>query len=103
MIDRGADDRQAQGDVHRPAERRHLDRDQTLIVIAGDDRIELPAHRADEDRVRGERSTYVDPPTGTGLDRRTEHPLVFTAQQAMLSGVRVQTRETKPRRAHAET
>ena len=43
VIDRGANDRKTQRDVDRAAESHQLDRDQTLIVIAGDHGVELPA------------------------------------------------------------
>jgi hypothetical protein len=43
VIDRCPDDRKAECHVDRPAEREQLDRNQPLIVIAGDDGIELAA------------------------------------------------------------
>src|SRR5438270_11282293 len=43
MIDRRAYDRQPECDVHCLAERRELHRDETLVVIARDDHVELTA------------------------------------------------------------
>ena len=45
VVDRGADDRQAKRDVHGLAERRQLDRDQPLVVVAGDHHVEAAAQR----------------------------------------------------------
>ena len=64
VIDRGADDRQAQRHVHRLAEREQLDRNQPLIVIAGDDDVELAAARRAGTRCRRE----------TGPTRRCRAP-----------------------------
>jgi hypothetical protein len=56
VIDRCADDRKAKRDVHRPAEREQLHGDEPLVVIAGDDGVELSSRGAAEDRVAGKRT-----------------------------------------------
>ena len=54
VIDRRADDRQAERDVHRVTEREQLHGNQSLIVIAGDHRVELAPRRAHEHGVAGQ-------------------------------------------------
>jgi hypothetical protein len=62
VIDRRADDRQADRDVDGGAERQQLDRDEPLVVVAGNHRIELAAYGAHEDRVAWEWALDVDSP-----------------------------------------
>ena len=56
VVDRGPDDGQAQRHVHRLAERQQLDRDQPLIVVAGDHDVELAPMRPDEHGVARQRA-----------------------------------------------
>src|ERR1041384_3136296 len=51
MIDGRSNDRQPKSDVHRPAEREALYRDQTLVVVTGCDGVELSFERAQKKRV----------------------------------------------------
>jgi hypothetical protein len=53
LVGAGADDGQTDGDVHRAVASEQLDGDQALIVVHGDDAVELAVHRGDEDGVAG--------------------------------------------------
>src|SRR3954469_20917490 len=55
VIDRSAYEREAQRHVDGLAEREALDGNHRLIMVARNDRVELAARRAKEDRVRRER------------------------------------------------
>jgi len=61
VIDRCPDDWKAERHVDGPAEGQQLHGNQPLIVIAGNDRIELAACRAAEDGVARERSVDINP------------------------------------------
>lgn len=62
----------------------------TLIVVHGDDEIEVAAHRAEEGGVRRQRSSYIDVLTARALDRGDDLLLLLaTSEQAVLAGVRV--------------
>src|SRR5689334_23235698 len=53
VVDRGADDREAEGDVDAAFEAVHLDGDVALVVILGDHDIELAPGSTPEDGVGG--------------------------------------------------
>ena len=74
VIDRRADDRQAQRDVHGLAEREQLHGHQALIVVAGDDDVELAAVRAHEHGVGGQRPDDVDAAGPARPPRRARSP-----------------------------
>ncbi len=103
MVDRGADDRQPERDVDRLAERQQLDRNQSLVVVAGDHRIEFAAHRADEHCVGRKRPGDIDAALPRRRRRRAEHRLLLAADQPVLAGVRVQSGQPEPRRRTAES
>ena len=99
VIDRGPDDRQAQGDVHRPPEREQLDRDQPLIVITGDDGVELAPSSPERTACpagNGPRTSM--PRARAGRDCRAEHVVFLGAEQAVLSRMRVEPGHRQPRR-----
>ncbi|KAG1605940.1 hypothetical protein G6F46_013354 [Rhizopus delemar] len=58
---RGDGDRQAALHRHPAREAQQLDRDLTLVVVHGDDRLELAGLRSQEDGVGGERSLHGQP------------------------------------------
>jgi hypothetical protein len=102
VIDGRPDDRQPERHVHRSSEGEQLDRDQPLIVIAGNHGIELATHGADEYRVTRQRPLDADAPFARGGNGRHEHILLFVTQQPVFSGVRIQSGERQPRRGDAE-
>src|SRR5438046_1838832 len=61
-------DGQPQRDVHRAAEREQLDRNESLVVVARDDGIELAAYGAPEDRVARKRPVNGDTTRARRLD-----------------------------------
>ena len=99
VIDRGADDRKAERDVDRVTEREQLDGNQTLIVIAGDHRVELPLRGAHEHGVAGQRPLDLNAARARGLDGGTDHGALFLAEQPFLSRMRIQAgdRQTRAR------
>src|SRR5215813_9908412 len=90
VIDRRTDDRQPERDVDGSTEREQLDRNQPLVVITGDDDVELAARGADEHGVAGPRPGDVDAASPCGFDRGTEDAFVFSADHAVLAGVRIE-------------
>ena len=70
VIDAGAQEGQADGDVHPLLDAEILDRDQTLVVILGDDDVEFALARPHEDRVAGPGPAGIDPLAPRRLDRR---------------------------------
>src|SRR5690349_6068881 len=97
MIDRGPDDWQSERHVDCAAKRHELDRNQSLVVIAGHHRVELTAHGAHEYRIRRKWSADVDPSGPLSVDRGRENVVVLTANDTMLPGVGIQTSDAKPR------
>ena len=93
MVDRRPDDRQPQRHVDRLAERRHFDRNQTLIVIAGNHHVELASQRAQEDRVARKRAGHIDARSRAPQHSRFQHVRLFPSKQAVLSRMRVQSGE----------
>ena len=51
MVNRGANDGDTKRDVHRPLKVDELHRDVALVVVHGDDEVELFADASNEDRV----------------------------------------------------
>ena len=96
------DDRQAQGDVDRFAEGDQLDRDQSLIVVAGDHRVERAGGGATEDRVGRDRAGDVDAGGAAPLDGRREDAALLAADEALFPGVRIEAGEGEARARHAE-
>ena len=92
----------AERDVHRAAEGHQFHGNQALVVIAGDDGVELAAHGAHEDRVRRKRTAHVDAARARLRDRRREESQIFEAHQAVLARVGIESRDAEPRRREAE-
>jgi hypothetical protein len=84
MIGRRAWERKPEGDVHRASERRDLDGRHADVVIRGNHRIELAAHRAHEDRVGGKGSRD----SGRSCCR-SKKLVVLVAESPTVAGVRV--------------
>ncbi len=102
MVDRGSHDRKTQGDVHRGAERDHLDRDEPLIVVAGDDGIELTPDCSTEHRVTREGANHFDTAGPPRLDRRREYRFFLVTQQTILTRVWVEPGQRQPRARDTE-
>src|ERR1700733_4805848 len=67
VIDRGADHRQADGDVHAGFQPQHLDRSMALIVIHRDHHVVVAAAGQEEQRIGGERAPARPRPATAGL------------------------------------
>ena len=90
MIDRGADRRQADRDVHTGLDAEHLDRAVPLIVIHGDHEVEVAAAGAEKQGVGRQRSFDVLAFRGARGDRRSDLlRFLAAAEQAVFAGVRV--------------
>src|SRR4029078_12614825 len=72
VIDRRADDRQPERDVDRLPEGDELHRYEPLVVVTGDDDVEVAAAGADENGVAGKRPLDVQGARATRHDRRAE-------------------------------
>src|SRR5206468_6563413 len=102
VIDRRADDRQTQGDVHSLAEGHQLDGNQSLIVITGHHHVELATARADEDSIAWIWARHVYTAVAAQPNGRRDHRLLFAPEQAVFAGVRVQAGNCDARRGDAE-
>ena len=90
MVDRGADDRQPDRDVHAFLDSVELDRDQPLIMILRHDDVEFAASSPHEDRIRRERAGNIHPRSLRLLDRRGDDLDFLAAEQAAFARMRVQ-------------
>src|SRR5581483_3357510 len=90
VVDRRPDDRQAQRDVDRLAERDQLHRNEPLIVVAGHHDVELAPGGTNEHRVGRKRPGHVDAARSTGRNRRDDRALLFGAEHAVFAGMRVE-------------
>jgi hypothetical protein len=97
MIDRRPDNRETERDVDCAPERDQLDRDQSLIVIARDDDVELSAPGANKNSVGGERTGDVDAPGAAAGDRRLDDLLLLQAEQSVFSGMGIESGNAQPR------
>ncbi|MDF2599832.1 MAG: hypothetical protein K0Q54_2655 [Methylobacterium brachiatum] len=90
MIDRGADHREADRDVHPGLETQHFDRAMALIVIHGHHHVVIPPAGEEEQRVGRQGPAHVPALGAAGLDRRRDLlGLLAMAEQAVLAGMRV--------------
>ncbi len=96
MIDRGADDGEADGDVDPPFEADQLQRDMSLIVVHGDHSIEFAALEAVEERIGRVGAACLEPLGLRGLNCRRDFIDLFAAEQAALSGMGVQPGDSDP-------
>src|ERR1041384_4866350 len=96
MIDGRSNDRQPKSDVHRPAEREALYRDQTLVVVTGCDGVELSFERAQKESVGWEgpahSSVFGAALFYCGLNLAS----LSRAKGAVLAGVRVESGSAAP-------
>src|SRR4051794_12423141 len=90
VVDRHADDREPDRDVHACVAVDRLERRVPLIVIAGDDDVPFPLYSGREQGVGGDRPLRVDAARSGPGYRRREHLGVLMAEEPVLAGVRVQ-------------
>jgi hypothetical protein len=89
MVRRGADERQPERDVHAGPEGGQLERDEALVMIGADDRVEgLLDHGAIKESVRGpgrERDLFP----GQHRDGGRDQTLVLVAEKAVFTAMRI--------------
>ena len=96
VIDRRPDDGQAERHVDRAAEGEQLHRNQSLVVVAGNDGVEFAARGASEDRVAGKRAVDDGATRARAcLDGRPQDVGLFRSEKAFLAGVRVEARRAR--------
>jgi hypothetical protein len=79
----------AQRHVDGASEGQELHRHQTLVVVGGDDGVELALQRAHESGVGGQRARDRDPLLRERREGGPQDLLVLAAEEAVLAGVRV--------------
>ena len=102
MIGRGAEERQAQRDVHAAVEIQRLDRDQRLVVVHADRGVVPAARGGVEHRVGGQRSAQVHAFAAQPVQHRNDHLDFLAADLAAFARMRVQPRHGQPWRGQAE-
>src|SRR6266850_6090971 len=102
VVDRGADEGQAERDVHAAAEARVLQHRQPLVVIHGEHRIGLPQALGDEQRVGRNGSLRVDAGAHGRGNRRRDHLHVLTSEMARFAAVRIEPGDENARPRDAE-
>src|SRR5438132_1743127 len=102
VVDRRANERQADRDVHPGFETEDLYRTVALVVIHRDDEVEITAARAEEERVGGQRAFDLDATRARRFDTRQELLLLLApAEQTALTGVRIDPADRDARARHA--
>ncbi len=97
MIDRGPDDRQAEGDVHGVIEGQGLERDVPLIVIHADECVSGLPGSGQEGGVGGNRTADLDTPVAGGIQLRRDDGFLFpVSEETVLSGVGVEAEGDQP-------
>src|SRR6185437_5910476 len=90
VVDRRANNRDAERDVYRAMEVDQLHRDVALVVIHRDDEVELAAYAADKDGVRRVGAGAVEALCARFVDGGRDDLGVLSSEEVVLSGVRVQ-------------
>ena len=90
VVDGGADDGDAEGDVDGGLEVDELHGDVALVVIHGDDEIEFAAQAADEDGVGGVGAGAVDAQLAGLFDGGGDDGGVLGAEEVVLAGVGIE-------------
>src|SRR5690606_2271489 len=90
VIHRGADDGQAQGDVHRLAESLVLEHRQALVVIHGQYRVGMVQILGREESVRRQGAFQQHALATQALEQWDDHIQLLAAQMATLAGMGVQ-------------
>ena len=103
MIDRRADERQAERHVDAAAEARGLQHRQALVVVHRDDGIVAARDVRNEHRVGGQRAATSRPARAHACDRRRDDVDLLAAEVAAFAGVRIETAHRDARRGDAES
>ena len=103
VIRAGADERQAQRDVHAFFQPEILHRDQPLIVVLGYDNIESTLTCLHEDRIARIRAGGIDALGSGRVDCRSDDPDLLVPEEAAFTCVRVETRYGDTRGREAES
>ena len=97
MVDRGADDRQTDRDIHSGVDTKHFDGTVTLVMIHRDDDIEIAPAGPEKQGVRRQRSFDVPAAFPAGPHRRLDFRFFLApSEKSVLAGVRIDT-------AHSDT
>ena len=94
VVDRGADDRQAKRGVHRLVKTKRLERDMPLVVVHADEQVGRTALGREERGVGRNRSLDIQAARARRLDCRENCFRLLAAEQAVLTGVRVEAKHT---------
>src|SRR5262249_31687892 len=98
MIDRRADDRQAEGDVYAGVERKHLEWNVSLVVIERNNSIESFALGRRKGGIGNERAFNLNTKFARRFHRGLDQDFLFTiAEKPVLAGVRIQTASAQAR------
>jgi hypothetical protein len=103
VVDGGAHERQAYGDVHAGFESEDLHRTVTLVVIHRHDEIEVAAAGAKEERIGGKRPFHANAARAEPIDRRDDLlRFLATPEEPALAGVRIDAayRDSRPLDTH---
>jgi hypothetical protein len=102
VVDRGADDRQAQRHIDRLPEAGVLEHRQALVVVHGQHRVERRQVRGREQGIGRQRPGQVKTLRARGGKRRGDHVDLLASQVAPLAGVRIQAAHGDARPGDAE-
>ena len=102
MVDRGADNRQAKGDVHRRAEAFVLEHGQALIVVHGQHRIAVFQVLGGEQGVGGQRADQVQAVVTQARQARLDDVDFLAAHVPAFAGMGVEAADQDARRGNAE-
>src|ERR1039457_5901940 len=94
VVDRSANDRNAERDVYRSIEVDELHRDVSLIVIHRDDKIEFFANAANKDRIRRVRPGAVIAKLPRLFDGGSDGLRILMAEEIVFAGMRIQPADT---------
>src|SRR5215831_4191435 len=104
MIDRGANERQAQSHVNRLTKRKALDGDHRLVMIARDHDVELAARGPQENRVSRKGSADIDIIRDMAtLNGRQDFRGLFNSEESPFRAMRVQGGDRNSRLSYSPT
>ena len=89
VVDGRSNDRETEGHVDGLTKPRQFDRNQPLIVVAGNDGVVVTVHRAPEHSIGRQGTGNVDSTSAHCFDSRSEHALIFLTDDTGLTGVRI--------------
>ncbi len=95
VINRSADDGQSQGHVNRVMKMDQFNGYESLVMIHGDHRIELPLVGPVENRIGRKGAGYLVRTFLASLDRRLNQLQLLAPKAALLSGMGIEPGDTK--------